>query len=89
MRIFDIEKTCLADEFTQFNQALKKLRYSPCGSLLVAVCENGSVSLHDCRRQHLPSKMMHLEQAPEFVHVAFTPIIRKSANRATLFANPS
>jgi WD40 repeat protein len=54
MRVFDIEKNCLSDEFTQFNKPLRKLKYSPGGDLLVAVCEDGSVALHSVRRQHLP-----------------------------------
>jgi hypothetical protein len=47
MRVFDIEKTCVADEFTQFNKPVKKLGYSPNGALLVTCCEDGSVALHN------------------------------------------
>lgn len=81
MRVFDIEKTCLADEFTQFNKPVRKIAYSPNGDILVTVCEDGSVALHSPRRQHLPTKMMHLEFAPKHIHVAFSPIIRKSMTR--------
>lgn len=39
---------------------------------MIACCADGSVSIHNAQRKHLPIKMMHLETAPEFVHVAFT-----------------
>lgn len=78
MRVFDIEKTCVADEFTQFNRPIKSVAYSPCGSLLVTVCEDGSIALHNAQRQHLPTKMMHLEFPPQHVHVAFGPAMRLS-----------
>jgi WD40 repeat protein len=64
MRVFDIEKTCVADEFTQFNKPIKALSYSPKGDLLVTCCEDGSIALHNAFRQHLPIKMFHLEFAP-------------------------
>jgi WD40 repeat protein len=47
MRVFDIEKTCVADEFTQFNKPIKKLSYAPNGNLLVTCCEDGSIALHN------------------------------------------
>lgn len=78
MRVFDIEKTCLADEFTQFNKPVKKISYSPNGDILVTCCEDGSVALHNARRQHLPTKMMHLEFVPKYIHVAFSPISRRT-----------
>ena len=73
MRVFDIEKTCVAICFTQFDKkSIQAIAYSPCGDLLVTCCENGSVALHNAKRQHLPTKMMHLEFPPQFVHVAFS-----------------
>jgi len=81
MRVFDIEKTCVADEFTQFNKPIKKICYSRNGEILVTCCEDGSVSIHNARRQHLPTKMMHLEFPPQFVHVAFSQLIRKMTQR--------
>lgn len=81
MRVFDIEKTCVCENFTQFNKPIRAIAYSPTGDLLVTVCENGSVALHNARRQHLPTKMLNLEFPPEFVHVAFsTPMARKRKN---------
>ena len=50
MRVFDIEKTCVADEFTQFNKPIRKIAYSPSGDLLVTCCENGSIALHNALR---------------------------------------
>jgi hypothetical protein len=47
MRVFDIAKTCVADEFTQFNKPVKKLVYSPNGALLVTCFEDGRVALHN------------------------------------------
>ena len=77
MRVFDIEKTCVCDNFRQFESPIKAISYSPNGDLLVTCCENGSVALHNARRQHLPTKVLSMEFAPEFVHVAFsTPIVR-------------
>jgi hypothetical protein len=78
MRVFDIEKTCVADEFTQFNKPIRKICYSRSGEILVTCCEDGSVSIHNARRQHLPTKMMHLEFPPQFVHVAFSQLIKKT-----------
>ena len=72
LRVFDIEKTCVCDEFVQFNKPLTKLAYSPKADLLVTCCEDGSVAVHNAARQHLPTKMMHLEFPPKYVHVAFT-----------------
>ena len=72
LRVFDIERTCVADEFCQFNRPLSKLAYSPSGDLLVTCCSDGGVAIHNPRRQHLPIKMLHLEYPPEHVHVAFT-----------------
>lgn len=72
MRVFDIERTCVADEFCQFNKPLAKLAYAPQGDLLVSCCVDGGVAIHNPRRQHLPIKMLHLEFPPEHVHVAFT-----------------
>jgi hypothetical protein len=72
MRVFDIERTCVADEFAQFNKPLTKIAYGPNGDLLVSCCVDGGVALHNPRRQHLPIKMLHVEFPPEFVHVAFT-----------------
>ena len=81
MRVFDIEKTCACDNFTQFNKPIRAIAYSPNGDLLVTCCEDGSVALHNARRQHLPTKVMNLEFAPEFVHVAFSsPIARPRQN---------
>lgn len=72
MRIFDIDTTEVVEEFSQFNRPLMSLRYDNTGKILVACCQDGSVSIHNAARQHLPVKMMHLELPPEFVHVAFT-----------------
>ena len=74
MRVFDIERTCVADEFSQFNNPLQKLAYSPTGDLLVTCCADGGVAIHNPKRQHMPIKMMHLEFPPQYVHVAFTTI---------------
>jgi hypothetical protein len=53
------------------------MAYAPTGDILVTVAEDGAVAIHNARRQHLPVKMMHLEFAPEFVHVAFSgPLTR-------------
>jgi len=79
MRVFDIERTCVADEFCQFNKPLVKIAYSPQGDLLVSCCVDGGVAIHNPRRQHLPIKMLHLELPPEFVHVAFTQILQSLA----------
>jgi WD40 repeat protein len=75
MRVFDIEKTCVADNFTQFNKPIKSLAYSPNGDLLVTCCVDGGIALHNANHQHLPTKMMNLQFPPEFVHVAFSPKI--------------
>jgi WD40 repeat protein len=72
LRVFDIEKTCVSDEFVQFNKPLSKLAYSPRADLLVTCCVDGSIAIHNALRQHLPTKMIHLEFPPENVHVAFT-----------------
>ena len=81
MRVFDIEKTCVCENFQQFNKPVKAISYSPNGDLLVTCCVDGSVALHNARRQHLPTKILNLEFAPEFVHVAFsTPILRQKVN---------
>jgi WD40 repeat protein len=79
MRVFDIEKTCVADNFTftQFNKPIQAVAYSPNGDLLVTCCIDGGVALHNAHHQHLPTKMMNLEFQPEFVHVAFSPKITK------------
>ena len=47
MRVFDIERTCVADEFSQFNNPLQKLAYSPYGDLLVTCCVDGGVAIHN------------------------------------------
>ena len=81
MRVFDIEKTCVCDNFKQFEKPIKAIAYSPMGDLLVTCCEDGSVALHNANRQHLPTKIMNLEFQPEFVHVAFSsPIARQRFN---------
>lgn len=72
MRIFDIESTEVLDEFSQFNKPLASLSYDAMGRYLIACSVDGSVSIHNAARQHLPIKMMQLQHAPEFVHVAFT-----------------
>jgi hypothetical protein len=65
---------CVIEEFLQFNdRPLQALAYSPSGDLLVTCCIDGSVALHDARRQHLPTKMMALEFPPKYVHTAFSP----------------
>jgi WD40 repeat protein len=81
MCIFDIEKTCVTDQMNQLKKAVKKIAYSPCGSLLVACSEDGSTSLHNANRQHLPTKMMHLEFPPKHIHIAFSPLISKQKIR--------
>ena len=50
MRVFDIEKTCVCDNFTQFSKPIRAIAYSPTGDLLVTCCEDGSVALHNARR---------------------------------------
>ena len=78
MRVFDIEKTCVCENFTQFDKPIRAIAYSPNGDLLVTCCVNGSVALHNARRQHLPTKILNLEFAPEFVFVTFSsPIMRQ------------
>ena len=72
MRIFNNDTTMVQDEFSQFNKPLVSLKYDNSGKILVTCCQDGSVSIHNAARQHLPIKMMHLELPPEFVHVAFT-----------------
>ena len=72
MSLFDIENTEVFDDFQQFNKDLKALKYDYNGKVLVACCVDGSVSIHNASRKHLPIKMMHLTQPPEFIHVAFT-----------------
>ena len=81
MRVFDIEKTCVADEFVQFNKPIRKLCYSKNGEILVTCCEDGSVAIHNARRQHLPIKMLHLEFPSQYVHVAFSTLIRKQTQK--------
>jgi WD40 repeat protein len=83
MRVFNMEQKCQLDEFTQFNKPVKKLCYSPNGDILVTCSEDGSVALHSATRQHLPTKMMHLEFPPKFVHIAFSP----ATTRKCLFKN--
>ena len=77
MRVFDIEKTCVCDNFTQFDKPIKAIKYSPNGDLLVTCCVDGSVALHNANRQHLPTKVLNLEFQPEFVHIAFSSPIEK------------
>ena len=77
MRVFDIEKTCVCDNFTQFSKPIRAIAYSPNGDLLVTCCEDGSIALHNARRQHLPTKILNLEFKPEFVHVAFSQAITR------------
>jgi len=72
MRVFNIDSTEVIEEFSQFNKPLQSLRYDNTGRLLVACCVDGSVSIHNAARAHLPVKMLHLEMAPEFAFVAFT-----------------
>ena len=50
MRVFDIERTCVADEFCQFNKPLQKIAYSPSGDLLITCCVDGGVALHNPKR---------------------------------------
>jgi hypothetical protein len=57
------------------------MAYSPSGELLVTVCQNGSVALHNASRQHLPVKLMALEFAPQYTHVAFSAIVEKQKLR--------
>lgn len=78
MRIFVIEDTCVSDEFNLFKKPIRQLAYAPNGEILVTCCEDGSVSIHNARRQHLPVKMMKIDFPPEFVHVAFSPIVRST-----------
>lgn len=66
---------------TQFNKSIDKIAYSPDGSMLVSCCQDGSVSLHNAHRQHLPTKMMHLEFPPQHVHIAFSPLLNKTQYR--------
>jgi WD40 repeat protein len=84
MRVFDIERTCVADEFCQFNKPLAKIGYSPQGDLLVSCCVDGGVAIHNPKRQHLPIKMIHLDFPPEFVHVAFSAIVNQGRGDASL-----
>ena len=51
MRVFDIEKTCLADEFQILaDHELTKLKYSPNGNILVGVWKNGAIGIHNVMR---------------------------------------
>lgn len=50
MRVFDIERTCVADEFCQFNKPVQKIAYSPAGDLLITCCVDGGVAIHNPRR---------------------------------------
>lgn len=86
MRIFDIDTTEVVDEFSQFNKPLRSLRYDNTGRLLIACCQDGSVSIHNATRQHLPIKMMHLELPPEFVQVAFSEQVPGEDESAQKFA---
>jgi WD40 repeat protein len=52
MRVFDINKTCVADEFKMFDRPLTKIKYSPKEDILVTVCEDGAVAIHNVTRQH-------------------------------------
>lgn len=54
---------------------------------MVAVCEDGSVALHNAQRQHYPSKMMNLEYAPRHTHIAFSPVIKKTSQKAQIFGD--
>jgi len=81
MRIFDIEKTMVVDNFPLFDKPIRAIAYSPNGDLLVTCCENGNVALHNARRQHLPTKIINLDFFPEFVHVTFSaPIPTRRTN---------
>jgi hypothetical protein len=53
------------------------MAYSPSGELLVTVCKNGSIALHNAARDHLPIKIMGLEFPPEYLHVCFSNTIFK------------
>ena len=62
--VFDIQKNAVVEEFTQYDKSIEALAYSPKGDLLISCCIDGSVTLHNVLRQHLPVKMMHLEFPP-------------------------
>ena len=76
-RILDVESASVINNFQQFNEPVVKMAYSPSGELLVTVCKNGSIALHNARRGHLPIKIMGLEFPPEYLHVSFSNTIIK------------
>ena len=80
MRVFDIEKTCVCDNFSIFKKPIRAIAYAPTGDLLVTCCEDGNVALHNARRQHLPTKMLNMEFLPEFVHVTFSQPVATRRN---------
>jgi len=43
----------------------------------VAVWKNGTIGIFSVERHHQPTKMMHLEFAPKYVHIAFSQVFRK------------
>lgn len=62
----------MSHEFALFDQSLESLRYDNTGSLLVACCKDGRVSIHNASRQHLPVKQFKLNNPPENAFVRFT-----------------
>ena len=75
-RVFDIKECKVGpDDFKMFDEAVVKIKYSPKVDILVTVCENGSVAIHNVTRQHQPTKKMALEFPPKYVHVAFSPTV--------------
>ena len=45
--MFDIASAKVINEYKESSEPLSKMAYSPTGSLLVIVCVNGTVTLHN------------------------------------------
>ena len=88
MRVFDIEKTCVCENFDYFKKPIRAIKYSPTGELLVTCCEDGNVALHNAKRQHLPTKVINLQFPPEFVHVCFSSAFTRPRQATNAFNRP-
>jgi len=73
LRVFDLEKTCVFEEFRQHETPVISAKFSPDGRFLLTTSVDSVTCVHDVARNYQPVKMIYTDFAGSYAHSCWSP----------------